>query len=155
MAAVAPAPAVGSFDRHVAIFFGSETCDACLLPTLDQRVRVILDSLRDDADVRKLRFTTVGVALDGPPANAVRWLRRYGAFDEVSVGGNWFNTAAQRFIWSEPTVKAGLPQIVLVRQHIVTDSARVVIADNVIVHTWFGAAAIAPALRREAVGRRE
>ena len=143
-------PVAGTFHREVVMFFGSEACYACRLPTVPERVRMIVDSLRRDALLRKMPFSSVGVALDGAPKLEVKWLERYGTFDEVAVGGNWYNTVVQRYIWAEPAATAGLPQLVLLRQRVSASERRIRIDSEAVVHRWLGAGDIAPGLKREA-----
>ena len=142
-----PLPTAGSFVREVAVFLGSNECYACRIAGVGDRVRFMLDSLRRDAAVRQVPFSALGIAVDGAPLDGVKWLQQYGRFEEVAVGGNWYNTAVLRFVWSNPQTTAGIPQIIVLRQNVVVDKEHIRVGADSVVRRWLGARAIAPGIR--------
>lgn len=59
---------------------------------------------------------TVGVVLDDDLSGGLDLLARYGAFDELVIGGSWTNLAVLDHVWSDSTAMAVVPQLVLVER---------------------------------------
>jgi hypothetical protein len=62
-----------------------------------------------------------GISLDPQVDAGVRDLARVGAFDEISVGGNWTNSAVVRYLGGDfgPAYpKAGVPQVIVLEREI-------------------------------------
>ena len=137
--------------HQVAVFLASSSCGACRTRGLDDAVRQLLDSLRSVAASEGRRLTTVGVLLEPPSAEALEWLARFGAFDEISVGGNWLNTAAARYVW-KGQASASVPQLLLVRYRVIEERSSMlsnpglVIGSDSIVRSWQGVGQLAPLL---------
>lgn len=64
------------------------------------------------------RLWTIGISLDWDPAAGSVSLSDLGSFDEVIVGGNWFNTGVLQYVWQHPTRASAIPQIVLISRTI-------------------------------------
>lgn len=137
--------ALGTAPRELVIFFGTELCSSCRIPGVSDRVRAIVDSLRGIAVARKIKFVSLGIALDGSPVDGLGWLTKFGQFDEVAIGGNWLNTAVLHYVWSDPATTPGVPQVLLLRQMITTSSSGIAVASDTVLHRWFGVQQIAPA----------
>jgi hypothetical protein len=63
-------------------------------------------------------------------------------YDEVSVGSNWANLAAVRYIWSDTTATPGLPQVVLVERHVLPGARSIGVGPERILGRVVGADAI-------------
>jgi hypothetical protein len=84
-------------------------------------VRLARDSMRALATRRGIFFTTVGVSDAWDVENGLRILRKFGWFDELILGRNWFNSGIQKYI-NDFNATPGVPQVVLTQQHIAIDS---------------------------------
>ena len=62
-------------------------------------------------------FSTVGISQHWYPDEGLKVLGRFGPFDEVIVGRNWFNSGVQRYVTDLGSV-ARIPQIVAVVERI-------------------------------------
>lgn len=63
-------------------------------------------------------FRAVGVALDWEVEEGLRFLKKFGAFDEVSLGGNWGNDSAIKYIWRDHPGRAAVPQVIVLEREI-------------------------------------
>jgi hypothetical protein len=97
-----------------------------------------------EANARKAgwSFATVGVALDWHPTAGVALLQPIEEFDEIIVGNNWTNSAAQQFIWADTSAAPGLPQVVLVQRKVTPGADRIAITDQRVISRLVGAGQI-------------
>jgi hypothetical protein len=86
------------------------------------------DEARQRAGVNGRRITGPGqqlilhgISLDPQVDAGVRDLARVGPFDEISVGGNWTNSAVVRYLGGDfgpGYPKAGVPQVIVLEREI-------------------------------------
>ena len=89
-----PAYNIGPGTDLVMAYFGSTTCFACQQPAFKaaaERAKVLL---AEHAAAEGKTFVALGVSLDPGVAAGLEFIASAGAFDEVAVGRNWFNSAA-------------------------------------------------------------
>ena len=73
------------------------------------------------------QISVVGVDLDADLTKGLAFLgqigggRISGAFDQILVGGSWLNDKALQVIWSDKTITAALPQVLVVERSVGTD----------------------------------
>jgi hypothetical protein len=79
------------------------------------------DSLRAVAERHGLYYSTIGVSDNWSLERGGEILEAFGAFDEVIIGRNWLNTGIETFV-SRLGATAGVPQVVVLLQHITVDS---------------------------------
>lgn len=79
------------------------------------------DAMRAYASNNGYYFSTIGISDDWSVPRGLALLDRFGAFDEVVVGRNWFNLGIDRFISSLGAVP-GVPQLVITTQYINVDT---------------------------------
>jgi hypothetical protein len=74
--------------------------------------------VREQAAARGAQFRAVAVSLDWETDEAMSFLESFGAFDEVTVGSNWLNEGARRYIWHELPGPAAVPQLLVIERDI-------------------------------------
>ena len=142
------APASGSPRgvNEIAIFIGTHRCGVCARKDLPPLVRAKIDSLRAAAVSRGSRFTAVGVAMDAPREDALRWIDRFGPFDQVSLGGNWMNEQVVRSVWQDEATVPAVPQLLLVRRTVAGTDTRLEVKADTVLERWLGLAGFKGAL---------
>jgi hypothetical protein len=97
----------------IAVYVGAEGTDG----GMTSAVADMRSSLTTQATARGFRFIARGVSIEPTVQGGLRHLARLGAFDEVSVGGNWGNSAVVRYLGgdSRDTLQV-IPQVVLVER---------------------------------------
>jgi hypothetical protein len=78
--------------------------------------------LAAEAARRGAEFKIVGVSLDWEPEIGWEHLKKYGRFDEVTVGGNWRNISSETLIFQDSSSNAAAFPQVLVYEHTVTST---------------------------------
>ena len=92
---------------------------------VDHVMKGLADSVRL-ATARRLvgpgqQLVLRGVSLDPEVATGMRDLAMVGAFDEVSLGGNWTNSAVVHYLggdFGRAYPKAGVPQVIVLEREI-------------------------------------
>ena len=103
----------------VMVFVGNSTCRASKekgFPDAFERAKV---AAARRARAEGKQFRVIGVALDIDPEVGLAFLRRFGKFDELTLGGNWMNQDAVRYIWRDMPYRPSVPQVVLLEREIV------------------------------------
>ena len=100
------------------VYIGAESCGPCHLPENKQAVKEMKMAFSKVARERGWSFKVVGVALDWSTQVGYEFLRDNGEFDEMIVGNNWTNLAAEEYIWRPDDVRAAIPQVVLYKQDV-------------------------------------
>lgn len=100
------------------VFFGAAGCGWSTRPELPEAIETLKLILLDRHDP-EVRVCVTGVALDWSVSAGLRFLSAFGHFDEIVVGRNWLNSAAQTYIWRDVPGVAATPQVVLVRRALV------------------------------------
>lgn len=95
------------------------SCPACRLEPAASEVRDLLDSLQA-IHVRRPRL--IGVAIDRSVEQGLAVLKRFGDFDEISVGSEWANTMLLEYIWRDTLAFSTVPQLLVIERHTVVDS---------------------------------
>ena len=79
----------------IAVYFGTIGTDS--VSGMVAAVRDMKSALRQQATSSGRRFISRGVSLEPSVEDGVRHLGLFGSFDEVSLGGNWTNSAVVRY----------------------------------------------------------
>jgi len=112
----ATAPAV----RHevIAVYLGARGTDE--QSGMVQAVKDMRDLLTKQAVSTNRRFILRGVSLEPTVEEGLQDLSLFGKFDEVSVGGNWTNSAVVRYIGTrfDSAQASGIPQVVLLERDV-------------------------------------
>lgn len=102
----------------VMIFVGTSTCRASTekgFPEVLERVKL---AAQRRATAEGKQFRVIGVAIDNDPEVGLGFLRKFGKFDELSLGGNWVNQDVVRYVWRDMPYRPSIPQLVLVEREI-------------------------------------
>jgi hypothetical protein len=111
-------------DEVVVVYIGRASCSWCNRRGFAEQVGAIVDAVEHRASQSGLGFRTQGIALDRSISRGLRHLSKFGAFDEIAVGGSWTNEFAFRYFWNEIPGPPGTPTILVLRRSIqVPDSA--------------------------------
>ncbi|MEP6999148.1 MAG: hypothetical protein ABI969_01635 [bacterium] len=72
------------------------------------------------------RFVARGVSLEPSVDDGARHLALFGSFDEVSLGGNWTNSAVVRYLGKsiDSSRATSIPQLILLEREVTTGSAQ-------------------------------
>ena len=117
----------------VAIYIGSTNCHGSSLPEFPGVEQRTIAALADYARQRGMRFVRIGVAVDASAEVGRAYLRQFGPFDAVSVGGGWLNPVAITYLWRDQPADGIIPQIVVVRRVVaLAPSGPVVGADSLL-----------------------
>lgn len=102
----------------VVVLIGMAGCAASRQPALAAAMDQIRARLRVLSSERGIPIAFWGVALDRDLSKGLRWLTSVGPFDEISVGGNWLNSQAVRFMFGGSSGPATVPQIIVFQRTI-------------------------------------
>lgn len=95
--------------------------DRCLQVTADkayvEAVRVAKTAMRAFAAESRYYYSTIGVSDEWVVQSGLQILSEFGAFDEVIVGRNWFNTGVQKYI-TTMMARPVVPQVIITVQDI-------------------------------------
>jgi hypothetical protein len=104
----------------VLVLLGASFCGAQHKPGFAQAVEDAKQRVRQQAVARGAQFRAVAVSLDWDTREAMEFLAGFGTFDEISVGSNWLNEGAQRYIWRDFPSDPVVPQIVVFERQVET-----------------------------------
>jgi hypothetical protein len=102
----------------VLVFLGASFCGAHRRPGFPQLVEDAKQRVQGQALASDRQFRTHAVSLDWKPDDALEFLRGFGEFDEMSLGGNWVSDGAVRYVWRDMPGEPVVPQIIVVERHI-------------------------------------
>ncbi len=102
----------------IAVYIGSVGTDGGMSTVVaDMRA-----ALQRQASMGGFRFIGRGVSIDPTVEGGIRHLARLGTFDEISVGGNWGNSAVVRYAGGDSRSGVQLvPQVVLLEREVRAD----------------------------------
>jgi hypothetical protein len=115
-----PSNDIRADEELVLVFVSSSTCVGARATGLHEAIRQAKLTISDRASIEGVDFRAVGVALDWPTADGVAYLSEFGKFDELTVGSNWFNLAAETMIWGDDGTDPTIPQLIVFRREIAT-----------------------------------
>jgi len=112
------APTVDAAIGHeiTMVFVGSPDCTFSTSPDVEAAVRKLkLEAAAATADAG-IPFRAIGVSVNDNPEDGIRFLAGLGQFDEISAGGYYGNSTAQRFIFGRAPGPAATPQVILLER---------------------------------------
>ena len=147
-----PEPAIPRGREVEVVFVGSSSCGAAGRKDLEQ----VMDSLRAfmlaDGVRRDYAVTFTGVALDWSVPSGLAFLEPFGPFDELSVGRNWMNANAVRYVWRDLAGKPEIPQLVVLERTVDLSTKSIVVGEDRLVERITGADDIVAYVRGLSVG---
>lgn len=102
----------------VAVFITAEFCIGSRQPHMPQTIERMKLLLAAQTAPARRGLAVVGVSLDWKTQAGIDHLAKFGAFDEMIVGRNWFGTGAIHFVWRDHAGQPATPQIVLLRREV-------------------------------------
>lgn len=108
------------------VYVGGSDCAWSNQPGFPKAVDRLKKRLAMAARARGMSFRAVGLAVEWSVQKGEAHLNKLGYFDEVSVGYNWGNSLALKYLWN-PGATRGKPEVLVYRRYAVapTDSTRV------------------------------
>ncbi len=103
-------------DELVMIYIGQASCSWCNRAGFAEEVREVKEALGHRAAATGFRFVTEGVALDPTITSGLRHLSKFGAFDQISVGGGWANEFAFKYFWNEIPGPPATPTLLVIHR---------------------------------------
>lgn len=102
----------------IAVYLGTEGTD--LRSGMVDAVRNMKAALERQAQSSGRHFIARGVSLEGSVVEGLHHLEALGAFDEISVGGNWTNSSVVRYLGADmgDHQRALIPQVVLLEREV-------------------------------------
>lgn len=95
------------------VLIASSSCGACndqkLFDAFPRIVQLLANRAADDS----ARLAVMGVGIDHQPEAAWDYFSKVGAFNEITLGRNWTNSAAFKYLWQEFPGPPEVPQIVV------------------------------------------
>lgn len=105
----------------IAVYLGTSGTDSGMIETVrDMRV-----ALARQTSTTGRNLVLHGVSLEPTVEDGIRHLSIFGAFDEVSLGGNWTNSAVVRYLGPDMSnhSRALIPQVVLLEREVQNDGS--------------------------------
>jgi hypothetical protein len=108
----------------IAVYLGTEGTDA--RSGMVEAVREMRTALERQTASSGRHLVTRGVSLEPSVEGGLRHLALLGAFDEVSLGGNWTNSAVVHYLGGDlgDRQRAVVPQVVLLEREVRQDGTR-------------------------------
>lgn len=106
------------------VFITSPTCGYCNLPEMPEYVEKSKLKSQKIANQKNVNFVVIGVVIGWHISESTKHLEKFGAFDEVMMGRNWFNIGARKYIYNDVPSdnRASVPQIVLAYRDIISEN---------------------------------
>lgn len=112
-------PGLGQFDQLVFVLVTSSSCRAATDTTLQRKIREVKQFVEQSAAVQdSIWVWSIGVSLDGSPAQAESLFEPFGSFNELLLGGGWIGTGAQEFIWTPGRTTPSIPEVIIGRRRV-------------------------------------
>ena len=105
----------------VVVYIGMTGCGASRDPELKQAIRRMKPLLAHQADSLKRPLSVNGISLDWVVDSGFVYLQSLGTWDEITVGNNWGNLGAIRYIWREVGGKPVIPQVLVYERSVTQD----------------------------------
>jgi hypothetical protein len=113
---------LASGDEIVLVILGASFCGAQREPGFPQAIEAAKVRVQALARSREQQFRTVAVSLDWDVEEALGFVRSFGRFDEVTVGGNWVSDGAARYVWDTFPGEPVVPQLIVMERRVDADS---------------------------------
>lgn len=125
--------ALRSGDEIAFVFIASSTCHGVQVDGFPAAIDTIRSFLEKRASDNNLGFTTEAVVLDWVIEQGMEFLTGYRTFDQVSIGRNWLNAGAIKYLWRDLPGEPTVPQVVVLRRSVaVGDKAITIGVEDVI-----------------------
>lgn len=95
------------------VYIGSEDCKFSLAPGFAEMVTDAEKAVAEQAKKQGKPFSTLGVSVGPSAKDGVKYLSRFGEFDQLSSGHGWLNDGALHYVWQDIVGEATVPQIIV------------------------------------------
>jgi hypothetical protein len=149
--AAAPAPLVRRYTPAYAsrtgkelmmVLVGAAFCGAQRKPGFPQQVEDAKLSLQRQAAASGRQFSALAVSLDWKTDDALAFLEHFGEWDQMSVGHNWLNEGAIRYVWRDMPGDPVVPQILVIERDVVKGDEAITVRGERLVKRLQGTAEI-------------
>lgn len=137
-----PSYASSTGKQVVMVLVGAAFCGAQRKPGFPQQVEDAKLSLQRQAAASDRQFSTLAVSLDWKTEDALAFLEHFGEWDQLSVGGNWLNEGAIRYVWREMPADPVVPQILVIERDVVKGEQGITIRGDRLLKRLMGTAEI-------------
>lgn len=127
-----------SGDELLLVLVGAGFCGAHRKPGFPQAVENAKLQLQRQARSRGWQFRALGVSLDWKPKEALAFLEAFGEFDEISVGSNWVNESALRYVWRDLPGDPVVPQLVVLKRRVDAGERTLRVTNEQVLHRISG-----------------
>src|SRR5690606_19685836 len=102
-------------------------------------IRTVRRRIEAFASDHGMKVATMGVALDRALDPGLEFLKRFGDFDEVSVGRSWMNSGAVSYFWRDVAGPDAIPQLIVVRRTVDVAENSLTVSEDQLVGRAVGA----------------
>ncbi|HEX2077013.1 MAG TPA: hypothetical protein VHG08_04865 [Longimicrobium sp.] len=137
-----PSYASRSGKELVMVLVGASFCGAQRKPGFPQQVEDAKLSLQRQAAASGRQFSALAVSLDWETADALAFLEHFGEWDQMSVGRNWLNEGAIRYVWRDMPGAPEVPQILVIERDVEKGEQAITVRGDRVVKRLLGTAEI-------------
>lgn len=103
----------------VVVLISAGFCSANSVAGFNEAVGAIRELLQTQVNDQPTVVTRmIGISLDTDARTGSEYLLGLAQFDEIIAGGNWLNTATEKFLWTDTPEDVNIPQIVILQRSI-------------------------------------
>lgn len=121
------------------IYVGSSTCrwsNVDFLPDVIERLKLVVQR---NAEMSGRSFAAIGISKDNLVQSGLRYIGRFGEFDEVMTGRGWLNIGILKYIHTEIPGTPATPQVLVVDRVVRRGSRGTAITDERLIARKVGA----------------
>lgn len=140
--------AVESGTEIVLVLTVGSFCPSCRDPKLPNAVAGIRKTLGERVSRESARLVDVGVSVDPVGGPGLTFLRRFGPFDEISVGRGWLNSGAIAFVVRDSRGELAIPHLAILSRRIDVGQTDLRVSQDSVLARYVGTNAIVRANER-------
>lgn len=127
----------------VAIVISASFCVANSVKGFHEATRAIPSLINAQLRNRPEAITrAVGIAVDQSPRVGSEYLLKLAEFDEIIAGGNWLNTATEKYFYSGYRLEPAIPQVLILERTVTWSAHSVSLSGEKVLATLNGADSI-------------
>lgn len=107
-----------SGEEVVMVYFGAMSCGFANDPALPEMVEQIKVGLQQKAVAEGASFSAIGVAVDLQVTEGIKYLSKFGVFDEIMTGRKWRGFGARLFFRELLSGVPATPQVLVYKQDV-------------------------------------
>lgn len=115
------------------VYVGSSSCTYSNMSFMPETVIKIKTKLSRRLGDKNVSFSTIGIATDWITRDGIEHLRKFGTFDQVISGRNWYNIGVRKLFWNGLGGRPSTPQILVIGRYIKKSGIAFDISDKIIV----------------------